>query len=231
MSTLASPASLTSKRQPYIVAACVVAALALLAWGLSRISLDAPHKPRQQTVKITLPDTPPPPPPKQDDKRPEPKEDNKPAPQMEQKQVEAPPQAAAALKMEGAAGDGPSAFSAGSVGKEYSGGNVVSGGTPGGTGSDRAKYQFYVNSAKQLLKDEIERHLQSDQKQVVVTFSLWVKPDGSVDRYELSPTGNARADDELQTAFSQMAKGARLPPPRDTPQPLRMRMTLLPIAS
>lgn len=215
-----------------IVGAVIVAVLALLAWGVSQIKLGSGGAPKRQTVKITLPDMPPPPPPpKQEEKRPEPKEDNKPAQQMEQKPMEAPPQPAQSLKMEGAAGDGPSAFAAGGIKNDYAGGPTSTGPGGSGTSSDRAKYQFYVNSTKQLLKDEIERNLQTDQKQVVVAFSIWVKPDGSVDRYELSSTGNERADEDIKAAFSQMARSAKLPPPRDTPQPLRLRMTLLPQAS
>ena len=45
--------------------------------------------------------------------------------------VEAPPQQAEQLKMEGAAGDGPSPFAAGSVANEYKGGDV--GTTVGGS--------------------------------------------------------------------------------------------------
>lgn len=214
-----------------LIGVVVLSVLALLGWAVSQIKLGGGTSgTKRQTVKITLPDSPPPPPPKQEEKKPEPKEENKPAQQMEQKPIEAPPQPAQSLKMEGAAGDGPSVFSAGNVNKDYTNGQVNTGQGGTGTSSDRAKYQFYVNSTKQLLKDEIERHLQTDQKQVVLSFALWVKPDGGVDRYELSPTGNERADEDIKAAFVQMAKAARLPPPRDTPQPLRLRLTLLPIA-
>jgi protein TonB len=211
----------------------VLAVLGLGYWGVSQIKLGGGGAPKRQTVKITLPDMPPPPPPpKQEEKKPEPKEDNKPAPQMEQKQAEPVPQAPAQVNMAGAAGDGPSAFGSGGVNRDLPNGPLSTGGQAGGgTGSDRAKYQFYINSTKQLLKDEIERHLQSEEKQLVVSFSLWVKPDGGVDRYELVPTGNEHADQEIKTAFAQMAKSARLPAPKDTPQPLRLRMTLLPLAS
>jgi protein TonB len=210
----------------------IVAVLALIVWGISEVKLGKSGAPKRQTVKITLPDMPPPPPPRQEEKKPEPKEDDKAAPQMEQKPLDAPPQVAQSLKMEGAAGDGPSAFQSGSVSKDYKDGLTTTGPAGGaGTNSDRAKYQFYVNSTKQLLKDDLERHLQTDQKQVVVTFSIWVKPDGSVDHYELVPTGSDRADEDIKAAFALMSKSTRLPPPRDTPQPLRLRLTLLPIAS
>lgn len=212
------------------LAVLVVGIVALAFWGVSQIKLDKGHAPKRQTVKITLPDTPPPPPPKQEEKKPEPKEDNKPAPQMEQKQIEAPPQVAQTLKMEGTAGDGPSAFSSGSVGKEYSGGAVATG-PAGGTGSDRAKYQFYVSSTKQLLKDALERHLQTDEKRVTVTFSLWIAADGRIAKYQIEPTGNERTQADLQTAFEQASQDTKFPVPGDTPQPLRLRMTLLPPAS
>ncbi|RZL02104.1 MAG: TonB-dependent receptor [Rubrivivax sp.] len=210
----------------------LMAVLALLWWGFSQIKFDTPA-PKRQTVKITLPDAPPPPPPpKVEDKKPEPKPEDKPQPQMEAKPVEAPPQPAESLKMEGAAGNGPSAFSAGSVNQDYSGGKVMSGGsTGGGNGLDRAKYQFYVNSAKQALKDALERQLQTDEKRITVTFSLWIGADGRVSRFELAPTGNERADSDVRTAFDKATQELTLPAPADTPQPLRLRMTLLPPTS
>ena len=213
------------------IGAFVLVVLALLVWGVSKMKLDTGSAPKRQTVKITLPDTPPPPPPKQEEKKPEPKEENKPAPQMEQKQVEvAPPQPAQSLKMEGAAGDGPSAFSSGSVGKEYSGGTVSTGGGTG-TGSDRAKYQFYVTSTKQLLKDALERNLHTEAKRVTVTFSLWIKPDGRIGKYELEPMDSEQTHADVMAAFDHASQDTKFPAPGDTPQPLRLRMTLLPPAS
>ncbi|MGC4061279.1 MAG: hypothetical protein QM749_10715 [Aquabacterium sp.] len=214
-----------------VIGVAVVAVLALAAWGISRIKLSSGGAPKRQTVKIMLPDTPPPPPPpKQEEKKPEPKEENKPTPQMVQKQVEAPPQPSQALKMEGTAGDGPSAFSSGSVSKDFLGGPATTG--PVGTGSDRAKYQFYVTSMKQLLKDAIERNLQTEEKRVTVTFSLWVDSDGRIKKYELEPLANERAQADVMAAFDKASRDARLPPPAaDMAQPLRLRMTLLPPAS
>lgn len=209
-----------------------LALLALAWWGFSQIKFDTPA-PKRQTVKISLPDAPPPPPPpKVEEKKPEPKPEDKPQPQMEPKPVEAPPQPAESLKMEGAAGNGPSAFSAGSVNQDYSGGKVISGGsTGGGNGLDRAKYQFYVNSAKQALKDALERQLQTDEKRITVTFSLWIGADGRISRFELAPTGNPQADTDVHAAFDKAAQDLKLPAPADTPQPLRLRMTLLPPTS
>ncbi len=206
-----------------------VAAIGLLLWGLSRIQFDAPSAPKRQVVKITLPDTPPPPPPKPEEKKPEPKEEDKPMQQMEQKPIEAPPQQEQSLKMEGAAGDGPSAFSSGSVSKDYQDGAVTTGN--GGTNSDRAKYQFYVSSIKQLLKDALERNLQTDEKRVTVTFALWIGADGHIQKFELSPVGDEHTQADVQAAFERATRDTSFPPPGDTPQPMRMRMTLLPPAS
>ena len=235
MATVANRPSMPTDNDPLIkriaIGLTVVAVLALLFWGVSQIKLSSRGAPKRQTVKIMLPDTPPPPPPKQEEKKPEPKEENKPTPQMEQKQIEAPPQPSQTLKMEGAAGDGASAFSSGSVGKDYQGGQVSTG-PAGGTNSDRAKYQFYVTSMKQQLKDAIERNLQTEEKRVAVTFSLWIDSDGRIKKYELAPLGNERAQADVEAAFERASRDTKLPPPAaDMVQPLRLRMTLLPPAS
>ena len=235
MAAIANRPSMPSDKEPLgkriAIGVAAVAALALLFWGISHIKLSSGGAPKRQTVKIMLPDTPPPPPPKQEEKKPEPKEENKPTPQMEQKQVEAPPQPSQALKMEGAAGDGPSAFSSGSVSKDYEKG-IANTGPGGGTNSDRAKYQFYVTSMKQQLKDAIERNLQTEEKRVTVTFSLWIDSDGHIKKYELASIGNERAQAEVEAAFDKASRDAKLPPPAaDMAQPLRLRMTLLPPAS
>jgi len=235
MATIAQRPSMPSDKAPLgkriAIGVAVVAALALLFWGVSRIKLSSGGAPKRQTVKIMLPDTPPPPPPKQEEKKPEPKQENKPTQQMEQKQVQAPPQPAQALKMDGAAGNGPSAFQAGNVSKDYQNGLATTG-PGGGTSADRAKYQFYITSMKQQLKDAIERNLQTEEKRVTVTFSLWIDSEGHIKKYELAPIGNERAQAEVEAAFDKASRDARLPPPAaDMVQPLRLRMTLLPPAS
>jgi type IV secretory pathway VirB10-like protein len=206
-------------------------ALALVAYGISQIKLSSGvGKPRQQTVKIMLPDAPPPPPPKVEEKRPEPKPDNKPQPQQEQKPqpVQAEPQQ---LKMEGAAGNGPSAFSAGNVSSDYKGGAVGTGQAPvnaGPTADERRKAQFYANNIRRQLKEELERHLDSDEPKLEVTFAIWIAADGHLSKYELQPTGNAQADADARRAFEEAAKSMRLERPGDVLQPLRMKLQLLP---
>jgi protein TonB len=208
-----------------------VAVLALIAWGISHINLGSGgHKPKQQTVKIMLPDAPPPPPPKPQEKRPEPKQDNKPQPQQQEQKPQPVQQEAQPLKMEGAAGNGPSAFSSGSVSSDYKGGAVGIG--PGGTApvsaEDRRKAQFYANNIRRQLKDELEKHLDTDARELVVSFAIWISADGHLSKFELIPSGDAKADADARHAFEEAAKSMRLERPGDVVQPLRLKLTLLP---
>jgi protein TonB len=132
--------------------------------------------------------------------------------------------------MEGAAGNGPSAFASGGVSSDYKGGAVGTGqiaGT-GPSADDRRKAQFYANNIRRLLKEELERHLETDAAQLEVTFAIWISPDGHLSRYELQPTGNAQVDADARRAFDEASKSMRLERPGDVVQPLRMKLVLLP---
>jgi hypothetical protein len=145
------------------------------------------------------------------------------------RQPDAAKAADAPLKMEGPAGNGPSAFAGGAVTQDYKGGPVSSGPAGGGTQSDRAQERFYANTARQLLRDELDRRLGGDISALVVNVSLWIGPDGAIRRFELQPSGNARADAELRTALDDTTQALRLPPlPANTSfaQPMRFRLTL-----
>ena len=231
MTAISTPVETRSakSRQTVMVVVGVLALLLVLGWAISHISLGTSGPPKRQVVKITLPDLPPPPPPKVEEKKPEPKQENKPTQQMEQKPVEAPPQQAQALKMEGAAGNGPSAFSSGSVGKDYIGGPIGQG--TGDGAAQRQRMMFYANAVKQQLKDALERHLQSDERQITVTFELWIGSDGRIAKYRVEPSGSEQAQRDVKTAFDQVVDDTQFAPPGDAPQPLKMRMTLLPPAS
>lgn len=199
----------------------------------------ADHKPQHQVAKISiLPNTPPPPPPPpKDEKKPEPpKDESKQAPREEPlKQAEAPKAANEPLKMEGAAGDGPSAFGAGAVSKDYAGG-APSTGAPaagaGGTQSDRAQERFYANTARQLLRDEIERRLKSEAEQLTATFSIWLAQDGAIQRFELQPSGDSAGDLALRSALDETSRQFKLPPPPATAlaQPMRFKLSVRPLA-
>lgn len=217
-----------------LLAAVGFVLLALAAWwGITHMKADAP---KRQVAKISiLPDTPPPPPPPpKEEKKPEPpKEEPKQVIREEQiKQVEA-PKPAEAIKMEGAAGDGPSAFAAGSVNRDYAGGTPGTGtGGPAGTASDRAQERFYANTARQLLQSEIEKHLRSDAEQLTATFAIWLDKEGGIQRFELSPSGNDGNDSALRAALDETRRQLKLPPPPALAlsQPMRFRLSVRPQA-
>lgn len=214
-----------------------VAGFLLLAfaawWAVTHMKAEAP---RRQVAKISiLPDTPPPPPPPpKEEKKPEPpKEEPKQLIREEQiKPVEA-PKPAEPIKMEGAAGDGPSAFAAGSVNKDYAGGTPVTGaGGPAGSAADRAAERFYANTARQLLQGEIEKHLKADADQLTATFAVWLAGDGAIQRFELSPSGDDATDAALRAALDETRRQLKLPPPPTlaASQPLRFRLSVRPQA-
>lgn len=182
--------------------------------------------PKRQNVKIAvLPDTPPPPPPPpKEEKKLEPKPDeNKPQPQ-EQKPVEAPPEPQQ-LKMEGAAGDGPSAFSAGSVNSEYKGGAIGTG-AGGGAVGDRLAASSYGNAAKRELQAFLNREdglrRAGDYK---LPIAVWLRADGSLERWELQGgSGNAETDELLKKAMARF-QGFKNPPPPNMPWPMRLQVS------
>ncbi|MFY7864417.1 TonB C-terminal domain-containing protein [Roseateles sp.] len=215
----------------------VLGFLALVAAGYwAAKSVKPAEAPKRQVAKISiLPDTPPPPPPpKPELKKPEPLKDEPKQVMRDEtvKQAEAPKAANEPIKMEGAAGDGPSAFAAGGVSKEYSGGAPVTSAAATGTGtsSDRAQERFYANSAKQLLRDEIERRLRSEVNQATAEFSIWVERDGGISRFELLSTGDKRLDGELRAALNAATQALKLPPPPlASAQPMKFRLSLRPM--
>ncbi|MBT9456486.1 MAG: TonB C-terminal domain-containing protein [Burkholderiaceae bacterium] len=213
-----------------LVVIALVAALAIWLRGLG--SGDTGHK--RQVAKISiLPDTPPPPPPPpKEEKKPEPpKDEPKQAMRDEPPKPEAPKAANEPLKMEGAAGDGPSAFAAGNVKSEYQGGTPNTGApAAGGTPADRAQERLYANNARQLLRDEIEKRLKSESAQLTATFSIWLAADGAIQRFELLPSGDAKADAEMQAALNETSRLFKLPPPPHLTLPMRFRLSVRPAA-
>lgn len=213
-----------------IAAVVVVLIAALVVWVKSL--LGGPVAPKRQTAKISiLPDTPPPPPPPpKEEKKPEPpKDEPKQVMREEQLKQDVPKPAEAPIKMEGAAGDAPSAFGAGAVNNEYKGGTPIIGSTGGGgNAADRAQERLYANSVRQLLHDEIEKHLRPDAGETTATFSVWIEPDGSIRRFELVPTGDATRDTDLRAAFDQTSRRLRLPTHSGLPQPMRFKLSVRP---
>lgn len=208
-------------------------ALGLIAAALLVNSLmgSGPAAPKRQTVKIAvLPDTPPQPPPPKPEKPPEPKpQDNTPQPQDQPKLAETPPEAQQ-LKMEGAAGDGPSAFSAGSVSSDYKGGAIGAGnGASGPSAGDRAKFNFYAKSAQQVLRAELDRTLARDVIRLGARLQIWIDASGRIDRYEIAGLSDVAAQNQVRAAMQDISKGFRLVPPAGLPQPLEMRLSVNPL--
>lgn len=215
------------------VLAVLVAIALVVALGLwIKSTLGGPTAAKRQTAKISiLPDTPPPPPPPKEEKKPEPpKDEPKQVMREQQLKPDVPKPADAPIKMEGQAGDGPSAFGAGTVTNEYKGGAPVVGasGSAGSGAIDRAQERFYANSVRQLLHAEIEKHLKSDTGQISVTFSVWVEPDGSIRRFDLVPTGDTPRDADMRAAFEQTSQRLRLPSHNGLPQPMRFKLSVRP---
>lgn len=209
----------------------LVAALGFAALYLRKL-VGEDSAPKRQISKISiLPDTPPPPPPPPKDLKPPPDAPNKPlpdAPLLKPAEVQQPPNAP--IKMEGAAGDGPSAFAAGKVNSEYNGGAVSTGAAQTGTASDRAQERFYANTARQLLRDAIEKSLKSEATQATAEFSVWIARDGGISRFELKATGDAKLDAELNAALDDTTRSLKLPaPPAAAAQPMKFRLNVRPL--
>lgn len=218
-----------SRSRNVLVGAAIAALVALiigaLVYGLSGRKETGP---KRQTVKIAvLPDAPPPPPPPREEKKPEPKpEENKPQPQEQPKPVEAPPEPQQ-LKMDGPAGDGPSAFSAGSVNNEYRGGDIgtgVGGGSP--AIADRMAAFTYGNAAKRELNEFLNREAALRRaKDYRLPVNLWVRADGTIEKFELSGTSGDADIDELLRATLRRFAGFKLPPPQALALPMRLQVT------
>lgn len=214
-----------------LLAAAIVALLVgAVVWWLKGLA-DSPPAPQRQVARIALlPDTPPPPPPPpKEEKRPEPKEAQarpQPVPQPDVK----PPQPQQ-VREEGPTGDAPGALSGGTVTREGVPPGPLTTGTGeggGGTRSTRAEERFYAQAARQLLRDAIERHLKGDTTQASAEVQLWIAPSGAIRRFELTPSGQPAADEDLRSAVALATRELKLPPPPDVPQPMRFRLTLRP---
>jgi protein TonB len=183
--------------------------------------------------KISLiPMAPPPPPPP-------PKEEKKPEPPKEQKEVKEVPQAppknappappSQDLKMEGAAGTGPSAFGSGSVTNE----NQIpgSGGGGGGGVPEHNKDMFdaygnYDNLTKGELQRFLARSKDLQQRAFKVKVHLWVTGSGALKRYEVvGSTGDTDLDETIRQALATL-KELSTPPPENMPMPIRLRLTV-----
>jgi periplasmic protein TonB len=205
MSTLALgsnrvPPAKRRMQRTLVVFGMLFAACAMV-WGAMNL-IRTSAMPRRQVARIMiLPDTPPPPPPP-DEARPPPREVV--AHEMNIPKPETPP-APAQLKMEGQAGEGPSAFAAGDVKQDYIGGDI-------GNGS---RYSAYVSRLEQRIQAELTRHkLRVSNVRVFV----WLAPDGAIKRYSVEggDAGDGRAVRTALEGLSRMDEA----PLADMPMPV-----------
>jgi periplasmic protein TonB len=202
-----------------LVAITVVGLVGYMMKGL--FSGSTPGKKAVTTIKL-LPDTPPPPPPP-------PKETPKETPKEQPKEVKEVPQPkpeetppAEVLKMEGAAGDGPSPFAAGAVNNEYKGGEI---GTKIGGGPSKYQFAWYTDLIKNKIEDAMAKDKVLANGAYKVVVKIWVASNGHIERYELVGTsGNSEKDILLKQALDSMPPLSD-PPPSDMPQPVKLRVT------
>lgn len=201
-----------------LLIAASVAALVVIVQGLGGGS----KGPAKQVTRITVIDTPPPPPPpppKEEPKREPPKESPKEVKLEQPKQVEQAPQEAQQLKMEGQAGDGPSAFASGAVNQDYIGSAIGNG--SGGT----LQYAFFTNALQRHIQGELARNRKVKNADYRVMVAIWLGQDGVIQRAELAgTTGNAEADEALRSALLDLGPLRTAVPP-SLPQPVRLRVS------
>jgi len=193
----------------------------LVAWGIK--GLLSPHsEQRESKTKISiLPTTPPPPPPPPPKEQPKevPKEQTKAAQVDQPKALDRPPDEQ--LKMEGAAGNGPSPFAAGTVSKDYIG--QPTGG--GGGGASRMQFGLYSASLQRFLQGELGKNSGLRSREYRVTLKIWLSRDGGLQNYELvGSSGDADVDSALKEALAKITS-VQEAPPENMPQPVRVRVS------
>jgi periplasmic protein TonB len=176
-----------------------------VVWGGINLS-HSPAGPKRQVARImVLPDTPPPPPPPEE----------KPPPKQEQvrQQVETPkqetPPEPQQLKMEGQAGEGPSAFVAGDVKQDYIGGDI-------GNGS---RYAAYIGHVEQRIQLELTRRKVHANN---LKLFVWVAPDGSLQRVTVQG-GDDDTEKSVRLALADLNRFDE-GPLADMPMPIGLRI-------
>jgi protein TonB len=162
--------------------------------------------PKRQVAKIMiLPDAPPPPPPPPDEKKPPPPKEEKTVQQQQDVQKQEAPPEPAQLKMEGTAGEGPSAFGAGEVKQDYIGQDI-------GNGS---RYSAYGARLAQRFQEELTRHKVHAAN---VRLLVWLAPDGAIQRYTIEGA-DASTERAMRAALADL-NHAEEAPLADMPMPI-----------
>jgi len=211
----------TDRRNLILIALGAIAFLAIVGYGLNSLLSNHGSAPKKPPKISLIPSTPPPPPPPpKEEKKPEPPKEMKEVKMTQDEKKEQPP-ADPSLKMEGAAGDGPSVFTSGKVTNEDLS-HVGAGG--GGNGGLLNPFNTYAMT----IKGELQRHLakrpELKRRQYKLEMQVWVGDDGRLKRYEL--LGSSK-DDETDEAIREVLSA--LPafseaPPAKMPQPIKLRI-------
>ncbi len=213
--------SLTAWLKRILIGLVVLAILGGIGYGIQSLMSGGAQQKKQVTTIKLIPDTPPPPPPPPPKEPPkeQPKPDAPKEIKVEQpKPAETPP--AEQLKMEGPAGDGPSAFAAGAVSNDYKGGDVKTIGSDGG-----AKFNWYAGILKNQIQDALEKDSKLKESQYKLIVSVWLKPNGDIERLEWSGSETEPAIQQGVKAALDNMPAMRDAPPEGMPQPIRLRIT------
>jgi protein TonB len=203
-----------------VVALCMLL-LAAGIWVLLSKEIHKSH--RLFHIKVIEQERPlPPPPPIKIEKKLE-------APQAQREMKVEQPKAAPPsneLKMEGAAGNGPSAFGTGRITNEDLSkiGKVEQ---PENAGGGKAKFNPYDNYAN-LIKADMQRYLRKHRElrdsDYTVEVRIWVAAGGALQKFELvGSTGVAATDEAIRQALAALP-GFDQTPPANMPQPIRLRI-------
>jgi protein TonB len=189
-----------------VIGSAMLGFVSFVVWGGMNLS-HGPAGPKRQVARIMiLPETPPPPPPPEEHK-PQPKDE--PKQQVEAPKQETPPEPQQ-LKMEGQAGEGPSAFAAGEVKQDYIGGDI----------GDGSRYAAYLGRLEQRIQTELIRHkLRVDN----VRLFLWLLPDGSIQRISVAG-GDGDAERSVRTALAELNRVDEAPL-ADMPMPVGLQIS------
>jgi protein TonB len=130
------------------------------------------------------------------------------------------------LKMEGAAGNGPSAFGTGRITNEDLS-KIGKIDQPENVGGGKAKFNPYDNYAN-LLKGDMQRYLRKHRElresDYTVEVQIWVAAGGALQKFELvGSTGVTATDEAIKQALASLP-GFEQAPPTNMPQPIRLRI-------
>lgn len=206
-----------------LIGCLVMAVLVGLGYGIKKLmSGGAPQKKQITTIKLLDTPPPPPPPPPKEPPKEQPKEQPKEIKVEQPKPVETPP--VETLKMEGPAGDAPSAFQAGAVTKDYEKGDVATVPKIGGK-KGLAAFAFFTSAVDAHIKKVLAENKELSRAKYQVEVRIVFSSSGAIERGELL---NSSGDDDTDKLLREVL--ANLPPlgekaPEDMPRKVVLRVT------